>query len=95
MDNATIVLLCTFIGAFGVLITQKRNFKQDTKEETSNSTRVEIKLDYAINGIDEIKSDIKDTKKDVNVLADRLARVEESTKSAHHRIDSLTREKEE
>ncbi|WP_238884544.1 hypothetical protein [Clostridium sp. YIM B02551] len=89
MDNLTLGLICTLIGAAGVLITQKRNFKQDTKEETSNSTRVEIKLDYAINGIDEIKSDIKDTKKDVNTLADRLTRVEESTKSAHKRLDEF------
>lgn len=92
MDNISIALLCTLLGAVATLVTMKRNFSKDTKDEASNSTRVEIKLDYAINGINEIKSDIRDTKKDVSDLSNRLTRVEESTKSAHHRIDSIEKD---
>jgi hypothetical protein len=77
------------LGFLGYLRTAKRDDNQDTKDEASNSTRVEIKLDYAISGINEIKSDIRDTKKDVGCLADRVTRVEESTKSAHHRLDNI------
>jgi hypothetical protein len=92
MNEISIGILCTALGALLGIVGYMRNAKKDTKEEAGNATRVEIKLDYAITGINEIKSDIKDTKKDIGDLADRLTRVEESTKSAHHRIDNYERE---
>lgn len=92
MNGITIGVICSAVGALVGILGFIRYSKQDVKQETSNSTRVEIKLDYAITGINEIKSDIKDTRKDVAILQDRLTRVEESTKSAHHRIDGLQKE---
>jgi hypothetical protein len=92
MNGITIGVICSAVGAVLGILGFIRYSNQDVKQETSNSTRVEIKLDYAITGINEIKSDIKDTKKDVAIIQDRLTRVEESTKSAHHRIDGLQKE---
>jgi hypothetical protein len=94
MNGITIGVICSAVGAVLGILGFIRYSNQDVKQETSNSTRVEIKLDYAITGINEIKSDIKDTKKDVAIIQDRLTRVEESTKSAHHRIDGLEKKEE-
>jgi uncharacterized membrane protein len=95
MDNATvgfIALICTLIGAAGTFLTQKRNFKQDTKEETGNFTRVEAKLDYVSKGVDDIRLDMRDHGRQLKDLTERVVRVEESTKSAHHRIDGIEKE---
>ena len=89
MNELSIGILCTIGGFalsyFGFL----RNSKKDTKEEAGNSTRVEIKLDYAIIGINEIKDQIKDTRNDITGLKDRMTRAEEKIDNANKRIDSL------
>lgn len=89
MDTVSIGLICTVIGAVAVLITQKRTFKQDTREEASNFTKVETKIDYISKGVDDIRIDIKTQDRKISDISERLIRVEESTKSAHHRIDGI------
>lgn len=92
MENVTIGLICTVLGAVAAFLTQKRNFKQDAKEEASNYTKVETKIDYISNGVDDIRLDIKAQDRKISDISERLIRVEESTKSAHHRIDGLEKE---
>ncbi|WP_017416756.1 hypothetical protein [Clostridium tunisiense] len=92
METITIGLICTIIGAFGTFITQKRNFKQDTKEETKGFTQVETKIDYISKGVDDIRIDIKAQDRKINDISERLVRVEESAKSAHKRLDGVEKE---
>ena len=40
--------------------------------------------------VSEIKSDMKNVKGEVQELRERLVAVEQSAKSAHHRLDGLT-----
>ncbi|WP_026881426.1 hypothetical protein [Clostridium akagii] len=93
MDATIVGIICGIgglaIGFLGFVRNTKQDTRQDTQEQVSNSTRVEIKLDYAITGINEIKADTKDTKKDVIAVSERLLKVEESAKSAHHRLDRI------
>ncbi len=92
MDTITVGLLCTLIGALGTFLTQKRNVKQDTKEETKSFTQVETKIDYISKGVDDIRIDIKSQDRKINDINERLIRVEESAKSAHKRIDNVEKE---
>lgn len=92
MDTLSIGLICTIFGALAAFLTQKRYFKQDTKEEASNFTRVEAKLDYVSKGVDDIRLDMRDHGRQLKDLTERVVRVEESTKSAHHRIDGIEKE---
>jgi septal ring factor EnvC (AmiA/AmiB activator) len=49
---------------------------------------MESKLDYVSTGVDNIRLDMKDQGRQINAINDRLIRCEESTKSAHKRLDN-------
>lgn len=67
----------------------KRNGKKDTAEDAAQLTTVIVKLENINTGITEIKAEMKNVKSDVQELRDRLIVVEQSTKSAHRRLDGL------
>ena len=69
----------------------KRNKTQDDKQDASQLTTVIVKLENIGEGINEIKSDMKGVKEDVVELRERIVAVEQSAKSAHHRVDLLER----
>jgi septal ring factor EnvC (AmiA/AmiB activator) len=93
MDNYLLIgLICTVFGALATFLTLKRNYTADTKEETTNFTKVETKIDYISKGVDDIRLDIKAQDRKISDINERLVRVEESTKSAHKRLDSIEKE---
>ncbi len=79
-------LLLNFAGYF-------RNSKKDTKEETASEiathTSVMIKLESIGQCTTDIKSEVVSVKGDVRDIRDKVIRIEESTKQAHKRIDTL------
>ena len=80
--------LCLFFTVFRI-VNMKRNNKADVKADTTDMTTVIIKLENISTGIAEIKSDMSCMKKDFDGIKERLVRVEESSKQAHHRIDKI------
>lgn len=77
-----ITVCCTVYGV-------SRNLRLDAQSQEKSLTTVLIKLENIQNGISEIKTDIKSVKGDVKDLETRMARVEESTKQAHKRLDEM------
>lgn len=65
----------------------KRNRTADDKNDATQLTTVIVKLENIGAGISDIKSDMRNVKDEVKDMRDRLIKVEESTKSAHYRID--------
>jgi len=72
----------------------KRNAKKDTTEDIAQLTTIIVRLDTINSGVSEIKTEMKSVRADVQELRERLVVVEQSTKSAHHRLDGLGGEKE-
>ena len=99
MKDSTIALIglcCTLIGAvlgiLGFTRTKNRDTREDTREaqaEAAKQTLVETKLDYISKGVDDIRLDIKAQDRKIQDVVERVTRLEESTKSAHKRIDSI------
>lgn len=93
MDTIQIGLVFTIIG--GIIgyatfyMNSKKNTKQETKEETTVITSIGTKLDLISKNVDEIRLDNKDFNKSMHQLGERISAVEQSAKSAHHRIDNL------
>ena len=76
--------------AFGIyqgVTNMKRNRTADDKNDATQLTTVIVKLENISAGISDIKSDMRNVKDEVKDMRDRLIKVEESTKSAHYRID--------
>lgn len=67
----------------------RRNQANDDKKEASQMTTLIVKLENIGNGVNEIKSDMRNVREDMQELRDRLIIVEQSTKSAHHRLDTF------
>lgn len=87
--NVEITVICTIIGAIiGYMSYQKKNQK-DIETDASQKTVVATKLDYISKGVDDIRLDIKAQDTKISNVIERVIKVEESTKSAHHRLDTL------
>ena len=67
----------------------KRNDRQDNRAEATQITAVIVKLETIGEGVNEIKVDMRNIKNEINDIRERLTKVEESAKSAHHRLDGM------
>lgn len=80
-----IPLASLVLGWLGYLAARKKDIKTEGREEAN----VGVQLNYIVNGINDIKVDIKASEKRMIEHGERLTRVEESSKQAHKRIDKL------
>ncbi|MFR1888131.1 hypothetical protein [Blautia sp.] len=67
----------------------KRGDRSDIEAKAAETATINVKLDNIGNDVKDIKYDISAVKTDVQNLAERMVIVEQSTKSAHHRIDGI------
>ncbi len=59
------------------------------RESASQITTLIVKLENIADGVNEIKTDMRSMKTDVQELRERLIRVEQKTTEAHHRLDVM------
>ena len=85
-----IAVTCSIVST---VLNIKRNNAADSKKEAETMTTVIVKLESISNGVQEIKNEIRNIKADVQELRDRMIVVEQSTKSAHHRLDEFDEQK--
>ena len=94
IDISTFLSILSVIIAGIVAATNiKRNNSQDNRQDASNLTTLIVKLENINEGINEIKSDMRNMKNDIQDLRDRLIIAEQAVKSAQHRIDALEGDK--
>lgn len=91
METLDIVIgvFCTVLGGVLGYVAFLKGTKKDSKDEGKRDGTILTELGYIKGGVDDIKR--KQEKQDEQYLgmSERVARVEESAKSAHHRIDRL------
>lgn len=87
MDNVSIAVLCSLLGAVVSYFTFQRGNKQDIKAETKEQTAIKTKLDYIAAAMDEIRLDSKARDREFKEMSLRLVKAEESIKAAHRRLD--------
>lgn len=83
----SIVSVC-FSVYFG-LKNNKRTATKEIEERVKENTRINTKLDNICQDTREIKTEISEMRKSINSHDSKIATLEASCKSAHHRIDSL------
>ena len=88
-----ISLLCGIVSvAFAIYFGLKSNRRNDVKDIEDKATRdaiINTKLDVISSGVKDIKDDMSTMSKRVSELDRRVVIVEQSTKSAHHRLDEI------
>ncbi|MBJ8025902.1 hypothetical protein [Bacillus cereus] len=83
-----IALLSLAISYFGYVLNKSKSIKADGQQ----SAEVKAELGYIRKGVDDIRIDLKASEKQMIALGERVARVEESTKQAHKRLDTIEKE---
>lgn len=89
---ASIGAVGTISGVIFGYIGYKRGLQKDAYGKGTDNATLRSDTEYIKRRIDEILLEQKDTNKSINNLAERVTRVEESTKQAHKRIDKIERD---
>lgn len=89
MDSAFIGVLSAILGIFLGLFGAKRSLQQDFKREGETEGSFRADLAYIKKRTDDVLLEQKDTNRNLSIITERLVRVEESSKSAHRRLDEL------
>lgn len=102
IEISTAIIISVLSLGFSVFIGLKNSKRTDTKdieERVKENTRINMKLDGITSNTAEIKAELSEMRKEINSHDSRLVKIEESVKSAHHRIDGIEKvvrcEKEE
>lgn len=97
MDYVTITAIGVTFTGLGVLITYltlRKNSDGNLKADAEKDGELKTRLDYIGKGVDDIRLDIRAQDRTLSTIAERVIRVEESTKSAHRRIDTIEENKQ-
>lgn len=97
MEIATLIsIIALFVTVVSVgfavyfgLKSAKRNDNTDIEKKAYEQASINVKLDQIGRDVRDIKDDMTGVKKDFQALGERVAKVEEAAKSAHHRIDGI------
>ena len=86
------VAFSVFFGLFTLglnLKNSKKSGKAELTEPVKENARINMKLDTISGNTADIKNEVIEMRKELNSHDNRIIKVEESVKSAHHRIDGL------
>jgi hypothetical protein len=73
---------------------KSRTEKQDTAAEAREGATIKADIEYIKRGVDDMKVEQKLQGQKYDEIAERVTRVEESVKQAHHRLNRLDGGKE-
>lgn len=86
------MIISAFAALSGMILgwlAKAKTIRERIENEASTTTKIKSDVDYIKHGIDEMRLEQKDQGRRFDALAERVTRVEESSRSAHKRIDRL------
>lgn len=83
--------LVAIVSVVIALLSLSRSKKKDTESDSQNKGVIASDIGYIKAGVDDLKSENRETRKELQGMTERITRCEESAKQAHHRIDSLAK----
>lgn len=90
METGVIIsLVAVLISAVGLLITGRKDTREDAAGTARLGAKLEAKLDSISSGVEDIRVETRTVRSRVDGLAERLSAVERDCKNAHHRLDQL------
>lgn len=83
----SVLSLCSSV--FFSLKNTKRSDTKDMEERIKSDTRINMKLDNISVTMSELKEEVTSLRDIITAHNERIIKLEQSTKSAHHRLDFL------
>lgn len=93
--SITVSVIATAFAVYFGIKSSRRADVTDVEKKAMEMATINVKLDQIGLDVKDIKYDITAVKQDVNGLTERMIVVEQSTKSAHHRIDEHIKKEDE
>lgn len=84
---AVVGIIATLSGVLLGWIGNARSNRKAVVEKTTADVQMRTDVEYIKRGVDDIRTEAKVQNQRLDMLCDRVARVEESSKSAHKRLD--------
>lgn len=86
METGVVISIGALLVSFvGLVLTSRK----DTRQDAAANAVIQTKLDSVINGVDDIRIEMRAIQKAISDHGERLARVEARAASNTHRIDAL------
>lgn len=93
MDLQTIVAIVAVCGAISTILVswigRSKAAKQETAAEAGKDASMRSDIDYIKRGVDDMRLEQRAQGQRFDILAERVTRVEESAKQAHHRLNRI------
>ena len=86
METGIVVSICAMVIALAGLIL---NSRKETRTDAAESAKTQTKLDNLINGVNDIRVELRTMQESISNHTERLARVEARAESNTHRLDAL------
>ncbi|MEI7027168.1 hypothetical protein [Paenibacillus sp. y28] len=98
MDVTVIGAIISVVAAISGIVlgwsARSRTVQQDTAAEAGQGAYLRADMDYIKRGVDDVRLEQRAQGQRFDTLAERVTRVEESAKQAHHRLNRLDGERE-
>ena len=91
METGVLIsLVAVCVSIIGLILSGRK----DTRTDAANAAIVQTKLDNLINGVTDIRVELRSMRETVTEHSERLARVEARAQSNTHRLDALEGKKD-
>lgn len=91
--GAAVPVLAAVSGVVLGWTARARDTRHEIRADAGSGAALRSDVEYIKRGVDDLRLEIKDQGRRFDELAERVTRVEESSKQAHKRIDRLDRER--
>lgn len=98
MTTIITIVIAALSLSLSTYVALRNNRKADDKDiadKVARDTRIDLKLEEISNYVKEIRDDNSEMKRQVTEMNRQLVIVEQSVKSAHHRIDRIEGKEDE
>lgn len=86
--GVVLTMLSLALGYLGYSLNKTKVVKADIQQ----SADIKAELGYISKGVNDIRYDLRTKETQMNLIGERVTRVEESAKQAHRRLDSLEKD---
>lgn len=93
MDTTAWVTVVSSVGVVSTLVLgwlgQNRLVRQAVRNDAGLDAALRVDVEYIKRGVDDMRAEQRILSKSFEGLTERVARLEESVKAAHHRLDRV------